>query len=89
MLKFTPLEFETSFHHHAQSVDDIVKIYSVGVWNKISDNKIIEMLKLKFTPLEFETFLSLGFRAIYLVKIYSVGVWNKEYNEMLDSAQMR
>ena len=33
----------------------IVKIYSVGVWNKIVLKGIKMEFKLKFTPLEFET----------------------------------
>ena len=53
-LKFTPLEFETPISWKNQS-QEIVKIYSVGVWN-FHDFKLHILSRwLKFTPLEFET----------------------------------
>ena len=38
-LKFTPLECETSLIRIEQFVCMLVKIYSVGVWNKMQENK--------------------------------------------------
>ena len=79
-LEFTPLEFETSVNDDKINQIQSIRIYSVGVWNAIYENKIIEMLKLEFTPLEFETAEKLGFVwADIVIRFYSVGVWNMQH----------
>ena len=56
ILEFTPLEFETQLLQSAKFKHIIIRIYSVGVWNKMNFEKgYLQGLKLEFTPLEFET----------------------------------
>ena len=75
MLKFTPLEFKTSFHHRVQSVDDMLKFTPLEF--KTIMRKMLKLLiiELKFTPLEFKTCkYHCRFEREDEVKIYSVGV---------------
>ena len=54
----------------------MIRIYSVGVWNRARKCGQWDNSKLEFTPLEFETCsASLGGFYDY-IRIYSVGVWN-------------
>ena len=76
MLKFTPLEFETNNDTGNPAIVKLVKIYSVGVWNKLAQKAQSAQEQLKFTPLEFETRRKTALSAVNEVKIYSVGVWN-------------
>ena len=54
-LEFTPLEFETERKNLVALAMKIIRIYSVGVWNKRGDVLVLSGIKLEFTPLEFET----------------------------------
>ena len=56
LLEFTPLEFETDEKALSIYVVIIIRIYSVGVWNKAAWRSCGKHWNLlEFTPLEFET----------------------------------